>query len=341
MINSTIDIPHNDYSLIEDYNQARNPQNANHTERRGRYNTTDTNDDLENQMQGHNLLRSRKDKPKFLYKLFSLLIVILFLVIFNNYFNSITKQIKNLNSKIINDKEYNTDDSNISYDNNNNNNSNITIANDKVCYIDPVFNLFSQANKQYSDHQDQRHSLLITSSLAMDISVYTSFYVYITYAKNWVFLISIAIFYASRQILLSFFTIRFPEGYIFDAPSISSLTVSYSRTNDFFYSGHIGIALIIFQLFRELKMNKFLSLLFILVASLEAYTMIVLRGHYFIDILYGAIMSFYSYRKAYKVESWLKKYWGLKIEENESDNENERNKAIARKYLVNNNIYNY
>ena len=37
---------------------------------------------------------------------------------------------------------------------------------------------------------------------------------------------------------------KFPEGYLWEYPGFISLTVPYGKTNDFFYSGHVGGALI-------------------------------------------------------------------------------------------------
>ena len=40
------------------------------------------------------------------------------------------------------------------------------------------------------------------------------------------------------------FLMRFPDGYAWDYPGFPSLTVPYPKTNDFFYSGHVGGALL-------------------------------------------------------------------------------------------------
>lgn len=40
------------------------------------------------------------------------------------------------------------------------------------------------------------------------------------------------------------FIIKFPEGYAWDYPGIPALTVSYEVTPDFFFSGHVGLTVI-------------------------------------------------------------------------------------------------
>ena len=50
---------------------------------------------------------------------------------------------------------------------------------------------------------------------------------------------------------------RFPEGYLWDFPGIYSITVPYGKTNDFFYSGHIGCAVICYNEYKANGWFKF------------------------------------------------------------------------------------
>jgi hypothetical protein len=87
---------------------------------------------------------------------------------------------------------------------------------------------------------------------------------------------------------------RFPEGYLWEYPGFPSLVVSYLKTNDFFFSGHMGLPVII--ICELYKMKKFKFICFTLFTLfLEFFTMIVLRGHYSIDLVIGILMAHYCY----------------------------------------------
>jgi len=58
--------------------------------------------------------------------------------------------------------------------------------------------------------------------------------------KTWRLPIVMVLFYFTRMVVQKIFLMKFPEGYIWEYPGFPSLTVPYGRTNDFFYSGHIG-----------------------------------------------------------------------------------------------------
>ena len=85
---------------------------------------------------------------------------------------------------------------------------------------------------------------------------------------------------------------RYPDGYLWEYPGIPSLSVSYLKTNDFFYSGHVGFPTI-FGLEHRKNGNRYMMWFCIFTACLEAFTMIVNRGHYIIDLMAGFVMGHY------------------------------------------------
>lgn len=278
-------------------------------------NKNDYEQENENYLTGHEFYND-EHKPKLIYKTFVLAVVVIFLFTFNNYLKGLTKNLESwTGNNVFSSNQFSKSQGETG----------------NICYNDIIFNDLEDINSNYAEQNYQRHALLITSSIAMDVSVYASFFVFVKYSKNWVFLIALFLFYGVRQLMLSLFVFRFPEGYIFDAPSISSLTVSYFKTNDFFYSGHIGILIIIFLEFRAKMINKFVSLIILLVACLESFTMLALRGHYFVDILFGIVMGIYCYRKSKLVEKFLINYMGLMVEDYD-DIEFEKTKVQSKLY---------
>jgi hypothetical protein len=73
--------------------------------------------------------------------------------------------------------------------------------------------------------------------------------------------------------------------------------VPYGKTNDFFFSGHVGCCVINFLEFRSVGWPKLAS--FSLVTCLfQASLMICLRGHYVIDLITGVIFAHYLWMLA-------------------------------------------
>ena len=88
------------------------------------------------------------------------------------------------------------------------------------------------------------------------------------------------------------FSMRYPEGYLWDFPGFYSITVPYGKTNDFYYSGHVGCCLICFLEYKANGWNKFAYFsLFTLI--FQGTLMICLRGHYSIDIFGGLVFAHY------------------------------------------------
>jgi hypothetical protein len=87
---------------------------------------------------------------------------------------------------------------------------------------------------------------------------------------------------------------RYPEGFLWDYPGFPAIAISYLRTNDFFYSGHVGMPIIMgLEFKKEGKMGLFWFSIF--TCFFEAFTMIVTRGHYIIDLISGIIFAHYFY----------------------------------------------
>ena len=164
-----------------------------------------------------------------------------------------------------------------------------------TCYYDPAFELFDLTNTYYNNNEYERNNLLVLASVLVDILVYYNMYRWIFYSNDWILLISMIMFYGTRQFLLTIYTIRFPEGYAFLRPNFPSLTVSYFVTNDFFYSGHIGLPILLFLENIHKNANLIEKCLCLIVCIIESYTMLVLRGHYLVDLIAAIIMGYYCH----------------------------------------------
>ena len=88
------------------------------------------------------------------------------------------------------------------------------------------------------------------------------------------------------------FLIRYPEGYLWDFPGFYAITVPYGKTNDFFFSGHIGCCMINYCEFMAIKWPR-MAYFSAITMILQATLMIFLRSHYFIDLVAGIVFAHY------------------------------------------------
>lgn len=150
----------------------------------------------------------------------------------------------------------------------------------------------------------------------MDIMVLVSFYRFSFHGKSWRFPVAMFIFYMGRvfiqviqlfiliPILQHIFLIKYPKGYLWEFPGFYSLSVPYSKTNDFFYSGHLGCAVICMLEFWYTGWKK-MAMFSILTALVQASLMTLLRGHYSIDLFAGIIFGHYFWMMADKYSFYL------------------------------------
>lgn len=92
---------------------------------------------------------------------------------------------------------------------------------------------------------------------------------------------------------------RYPDGYLWDFPNFYSVTVPYGKTNDFFFSGHIGCCVINFFEYKSQGWYKFAAFSFITMIF-QFSLMIFLRGHYVIDLISGIVFGHYFWLLAEK-----------------------------------------
>lgn len=103
--------------------------------------------------------------------------------------------------------------------------------------------------------------------------------------------IALLLLFAFRQISQLLCALPTPRGMIWRRPGIPSLLVTYNVGNDFFFSGHTSIAVL-----GAIEIAKVappeLAIAAAVVAALEGLTVLVLRAHYTMDVLTGAVAAF-------------------------------------------------
>jgi hypothetical protein len=87
---------------------------------------------------------------------------------------------------------------------------------------------------------------------------------------------------------------KFADNMLWRYPGFPSIGVSYLMTNDYFFSGHVGLPVIIALESKKLGYNKMVYLA-IFTIFVEAITLHISRMHYCIDLITGVIAAHYIY----------------------------------------------
>lgn len=125
-------------------------------------------------------------------------------------------------------------------------------------------------------------------------------------------LLGLIILFLLRQICQALIALPLPDGMIWRYPGFPSLFVTYNTANDFFFSGHTAIAVYGAIELARLR-RRWLTLSAILVAAIEALTVLALRAHYTMDvfaaIFAAAWASDIAARLAPSCEEMLSRFW--------------------------------
>jgi hypothetical protein len=97
-------------------------------------------------------------------------------------------------------------------------------------------------------------------------------------------LLGLFLLFALRQLCQALIALPPPPNMIWRYPGIPSLLVTYHTGNDFFFSGHTAIAV-----YGAIELGRYqrpwLKVTAVLIATIEALTVLVLRAHYTMDVL--------------------------------------------------------
>jgi hypothetical protein len=161
-----------------------------------------------------------------------------------------------------------------------------------TCFYDLGVEATMSVAKSLSENPTLRHTLIIISSLLIDTTILTTMVIWILKGKSWRFFFTGVCFYGVRAILQFTFMMPFPDYYTFDYPGFPSIMVSYKKTNDFFYSGHVGIPLICGY---EFYMNKeyIITIVCVCISIFQGSIMLIHHAHYGVDLIIGMICAHY------------------------------------------------
>lgn len=133
----------------------------------------------------------------------------------------------------------------------------------RECIVDQFYetNTLQKLNYWLFREDNIRAMLLIINGLMIDFWILFNLGHFLITGDSLSLIPSLGGFYLFRFLALSFGHWPFPKNYIFEHPGFDSLFIPYDDTNDFFFSGHTGLVIILFfncwfYLTKHLKNKK-------------------------------------------------------------------------------------
>ena len=173
---------------------------------------------------------------------------------------------------------------------------------------DVVHDLTARWHSYFSTHESAANAALITSSIFIDLfglSLIASAIFGPTFAP----FLAVLIVFALRQVCQGLCTLPPPPGIIWRNPGFPALLVTYSVGNDFFFSGHTALA-VLGAIEAARYGPPWFAAIAAVIALAEMLTVLVLRAHYTMDVVAGALAAFLAADVAGMVspvlDAWLR-----------------------------------
>jgi len=168
---------------------------------------------------------------------------------------------------------------------------------------DSLFNQTQPVNDYLHAHPRWADALLIASSAVIDLLglwlIATSIF-----GPTMRPFVGLLLLFALRQLTQALCVLPTPEGMIWRDPGVPSLLVTYNVANDFFFSGHMAIAVFAATQLARWRRPSLLTL-GVVIAVFEIATVIVLRAHYTMDVIAGAVAALWAAHAADYAAPWL------------------------------------
>jgi PAP2 superfamily C-terminal len=167
---------------------------------------------------------------------------------------------------------------------------------------DAVLDWLAQPNAFLHEHRGAADALLIISSTVINIlgAFLLGMSIFGPTVRPF---LGLLVLFGMRQICQSLCALAAPPGIIWEDPGVPGLLVTYKVANDFFFSGHTGMAVL-----GAIEMVRFGGRrwmpLAVLIVIFEVTAVLVLRAHYTMDVFTGAIVALYVAGLAQRWAPW-------------------------------------
>ena len=155
---------------------------------------------------------------------------------------------------------------------------------------DGIHELTAPLNQALRDHPAAANALLIVSSAIVD-ALAVFLLVTTIFGQSIRPFLGLLLLFAMRQVCQALCSLPPPTGMIWHNPGFPSLLVTYGVSNDLFFSGHTALAV-----YGSIELSRAgktpVKVLAMLLALFEVATVLVLRAHYTMDVVAGALAAF-------------------------------------------------
>jgi len=172
---------------------------------------------------------------------------------------------------------------------------------------DGMHSLTSGLNAYLQHAPGATNALLIVSSAVIDA-------IGLFLLGSWIFggsvrpFLALLLLLGQRQVMQALCALPAPPNLLWHYPGFPSLFVTYNVANDYFFSGHTGIAVLGAVELAKLR-KPWLTVLAVTVVMFEAVTVLVLRDHYTMDVFTGALAALWvatlSDAIAPRIDRWM------------------------------------
>lgn len=154
---------------------------------------------------------------------------------------------------------------------------------------DGVHRITRRLHHYFATHGRAANRALIGSSLCIDLFG-LSLIALSAFANSFAPFIAIVIVFSMRQISQLCCTLPAPPQMIWRDPGFPTLLVTYKVGNDFFFSGHTALAVL--GAIEICRIGPWwLGAVAVLIAIGEAMIILILRAHYTMDVITGALAA--------------------------------------------------
>jgi len=168
---------------------------------------------------------------------------------------------------------------------------------------DGIHDLLAGPNQFLHDHPGAANALLISSSAVIDALGLFLLAVSI-FGKTVRPFLGLLLLFGMRQVCQLLCALPPPYGIIWHDPGVPTLLVTYDVATDFFFSGHTGLAVLGAVELRRFGGNRRWLYLGVAIILFEVTAVLVLRAHYTMDVLTGAIAARYATMLAARWAPW-------------------------------------
>jgi len=173
---------------------------------------------------------------------------------------------------------------------------------------DVVHELTASWHRYFATNKRAANAALITSSIFIDLFGLSLIGAAI-FGPTFAPFLAVLIVFGLRQICQGLSTLPPPPGIIWRNPGFPALLVTYDVGNDFFFSGHTALA-VLGAIEAAYLAPPWLAVIAACIALGEVVIVLVLRAHYTLDVLAGAMAAFLAAEVSAKlspvVDAWLR-----------------------------------